>query len=195
MQWALFFRTFIPQVRDTKTLSIQFIVMLMNGQIADAKAAVNICKYPPFGCRSMTGQQPLFNMKPTPVVDVMKQANKSGSTVFTMIESRDAVECVEEIAAVEGVDVLLIGSMDLSIDLGVPAQFNSNEYRSALETVSKACHKYGKILGIAGVYDNPEVQGWQINSLGAKFMLVAQDASLMYLGGLKASLALPSVQQ
>lgn len=141
----------------------------------------------------MTGQMPLFNMKTVPVPEVMESANKSGSTVLCMVESKDGVENADDIAAVDGVDVVLIGSMDLSIDLGIPAQFNAPEYRSAVETVSKACKKHGTILGIAGVYDNPEVQGWAINTLGARFMLVAQDGSLIYSGGVKAVNALQSI--
>lgn len=133
-------------------------------------------------------------MKATPVTQVMEQANKSGSTVIAMIESKDAVECVDQIAAVDGVDILLVGSMDLSIDYGVPAQFKSSEYRTALEKISKACREKGKIMGIAGVYDNEEVQSWAINTLGVRFMLVAQDASLMYSGGIQAIKALPGVK-
>ena len=143
----------------------------------------------------MTGQMPLFGMKTTPVPEVIDQANKSGSTVFTMVEGRDAVECAEEIAAVEGVDVLLIGSQDLTIDLGVPAQVNSHEYRDALTKVSAACRKHGKILGVAGVYDNPEVQSWLINEMGARFIQVGLDASLIYSGGVKAVAAIESLLQ
>lgn len=110
-----------------------------------------------------------------------------------MIESKDAIEAIDEIAEVEGVDVLLVGSSDLSVDLGVPGQLRSETYRSAVETVSRACHKCGKILGIAGVYDNPETQDWAINKLGARFMLVQQDASLIASGAMKGIEALPNV--
>ena len=137
---------------------------------------------------------PLFGMKPTPVNTVMEQANKSGSTVIAMIESKDAVECVDQIAAVDGVDILLVGSMDLTIDLGVPAQFKTDEYRSSLEKISKACHSHGKIMGVAGVYHNTEVQDWAINTLGVRFMLVEQDATLMFSGGIQAIKELPSVK-
>ncbi|KAL4791204.1 Pyruvate/Phosphoenolpyruvate kinase-like domain-containing protein [Aspergillus venezuelensis] len=133
----------------------------------DAKAAVRISKYPPFGCRSMTGQLPIFGMRGTPVNQTIEFCNKSGSTVFAMIESKDAVDNAHGIAAVDGVDVILVGSMDLTIDLGSGGNFDGSEYRSSLEKISQACHEHGKIFGVAGVYDNP------------KFMLVQQDASLI----------------
>ncbi|KAL4933956.1 HpcH/HpaI aldolase family protein [Aspergillus undulatus] len=160
---------------------------------ADAKAAVSISKYPPLGCRSMTGQMPIFGMRGTPVEQTIDLCNKSGSTVFAMIESKGAVERADEIAAVDGVDVVLVDSMDLTIDLGIGGKFDRSEYRSALERISQACRKHGKVFGVAGVYDNPGLQGWIINELAAKFMLVQQDSSLISAGGAKAVKALPSV--
>ncbi|KAL4875812.1 Pyruvate/Phosphoenolpyruvate kinase-like domain-containing protein [Aspergillus karnatakaensis] len=161
---------------------------------ADAKAAVRISKYPPVGCRSMTGQMPIFSMRGTPVDETIGFCNKSGSTVFAMIESKDAVERADEIAAVEGVDVVLVGSMDLTIDLGNGGEFDRPEYRSSLEKISQACRIHGKVFGVAGVYDNQELQNWIINELGARFMLVQQDSSLISSGGGKAVKSLPTVK-
>ena len=47
----------------------------------------------------------------------LKLCNETASSVFAMIESRSAIEAIEEIAAVDGVDVLLVGSADLSIEV------------------------------------------------------------------------------
>ena len=142
----------------------------------------------------MTGQQPVFGMKTVSMEQTIRECNESASTVFAMIESKDAVEVVDEIATVDGVDVLLVGSSDLSIDLGVAGQLRSETYKSAVEKVSAACRKNNKILGIAGVYDNPSVQDWAINTLGARFMLVQQDASLIAAGASKGIEVLPAVK-
>lgn len=56
-----------------------------NNAVEEAQDAVGICKYPPFGKRSMTGVMPFFNMRPTGIQDVLDFANRSGSTVFTMM--------------------------------------------------------------------------------------------------------------
>lgn len=142
----------------------------------------------------MTGQLPQFDLQGIPVEETIKQANQSASTVFAMIESGDAVERAGEIAAVDGVDVVLVGSLDLSIELGVPGQFQSEKYRSALELVSKACRDNGKIFGLAGIYDDPVTQDWAINELGVRFMLVQQDTSLIAGGGKRAAAAVPLVR-
>lgn len=146
---------------------------------ADAEAAVSISKYPPIGKRSMTGQLPTFQLLPTPIDQIVTQGNESGSSVFLMIETKESVDNVEAIAAVDGVDVLLIGSNDLSIELGVPGQFHSSEFKIALEQVSAACKKFGKVLGLAGIYEKPELQEWAIHDLGVGFILGQQDSGLL----------------
>jgi 2-keto-3-deoxy-L-rhamnonate aldolase RhmA len=142
----------------------------------------------------MTGLQPLFNMRPMPVAEAVEFGNKAGSTVFAMIESDEAVTNADEIAAVEGIDVLLVGSNDLSIDIGVPGDWKSQVYRSALEKVSDACHRNKKAFGVAGVYNDSEVHDWFINTLGARFLLVEQDLSLIAKGGRKAVGDVPKVR-
>ena len=57
-----------------------------------------------------------------------------------------------------GVDVVWVGSMDLTINLVIGGKFDAAEHRSSLEISSQAFHEHGKIFGVAGVYDNPELQ-------------------------------------
>ncbi|KAF0318943.1 hpcH/HpaI aldolase [Colletotrichum asianum] len=109
--------------------------------VADAKATVSISKYPPKGVRSMTGQLPLFGLRPTAVEQIINDTNSLGSSVILMIETRDSVENVDAIAAIDGVDMLLIGSNDLAIELGVPGQFSSKEYRTVLEANVRPINK------------------------------------------------------
>lgn len=142
----------------------------------------------------MTGQLPQFSCTTTPIPRVVEQANASGSTVFAMIETRDAIENVDAIAAVKGVDVLLVGSNDLSIELGVPAQFESGTFQSALEKVSKACRDQGKIFGLAGIYGRPDLQDWALNTLGARFILGGQDSAFIAEGAKRCIEALAKLE-
>ncbi|KAL1980122.1 hypothetical protein VTN96DRAFT_4635 [Rasamsonia emersonii] len=160
----------------------------------DAKAAVTISKYPPLGTRSMTGQLPVFSLKPTPPDQVIKESNASASSVILMIETKDAIERIDEIAAVDGVDALLIGSNDLAIELGVQGGFQTAVFGSALEAVSNACRRHGKIMGLAGIYDNYEIQNWAINTLNVRFLLCQQDSGLIAGGAAKCIAALPRVE-
>lgn len=117
--------------------------------------------------------------------------NTTASTVIAMIESEDALNAIDEIASVDGVEVLLIGSADLTIDMGIPGQFHTERYRDAVQAVGKACRKHGKVLGVAGVYDNAEMHRWMVDEVGVKFMLLAQDASSIASGAARAVQALP----
>lgn len=162
---------------------------------ADAQAAVRISKYPPQGIRSMTGQLPVFSLATQPLDTIIHESNKSASAVMLMIETADSIENIDKIAQVSGVDVLLIGSNDLSIELGVPGQFESSKFRSALERVSQAAKKYNKIFGLAGIYDRSDIHDWAINQLGARFVLGQQDSGILAKGAKSCALALAEVQQ
>lgn len=142
----------------------------------------------------MTGQLPHFGFRGMATEKTIEIANQSTSTVFVMIESADAVENAAEIAAVEGVDVVLIGSLDLSIELGIPGNLDHPKYRDSLSAVSKACRAHGKIMGLAGVSDKHELQDWAINELGVRFILVQMDSTLLSSGAGEAARAVPEVK-
>lgn len=145
----------------------------------DAMAAVAICKYPPLGKRSMTGQLPVFSLRATPQAAIIEETNANASTVLLMIETKDSIENVEEIASVPDVDVLMVGSNDLAVELGVPNQFKSEVFRSALDQVSRACKRHGKIMGLGGIYDDAGLHDWAINELGVGFILGGQDSAFI----------------
>jgi 2-keto-3-deoxy-L-rhamnonate aldolase RhmA len=67
---------------------------------------------------------------------------------IAQIESPDAVEAVEEIAAVDGVDVLFVGPSDLSYSMGIFREFDHPEFRSAIERIVAAASAAGKTAGI-----------------------------------------------
>jgi 4-hydroxy-2-oxoheptanedioate aldolase len=111
----------------------------------EAQRAVASMRYPPAGVRGVAvmnracGFGPGFN-------DYFQTASSKLLTLL-QIESPAAVENIDEIAAVDGADVLFVGPMDLSVGLGVPQQWEHQRLRSALDKVVNACHKAGKTAG------------------------------------------------
>ena len=173
-----------PHIHNkSKKHPLIFFQLLICASTDDALSAVSICKYPPTGKRSMTGQLPYFRLQSTPVGVFTQENNSNASSVFVMIETRESIDNVDEIASVDGIDVLLIGSNDLSTELGVPAQFKSDGFQSAVEAVSRACKKHGKTFGLAGIYENEELHDWALNKLGAGFILVQQDSGILARAG------------
>jgi 4-hydroxy-2-oxoheptanedioate aldolase len=101
------------------------------------------------------------------------------------IETPSALEAVDEIAAVDGVDVLFVGPADLSHSLGVPGQFTDSTYLAALRAVVAACRAHGKAAGIL-LYD-PASFGPHLE-MGFTFVGLGADLSFV-VGGGKAALA------
>ncbi|KAI6764964.1 hypothetical protein SNK04_013600 [Fusarium graminearum] len=183
---------FIQKVLDGGAMGVIF-PHVTNAK--EAKDAVSISKYPPQGCRSMTGQLPVVSLKTFPQTQVISETNTLASTVFVMIENASAVDSVDDIAAVEGVDVVLVGSNDLAIELGIPGEFRHETFRRALTRISEACKKHGKVMGLAGIYDQPDIHDWAIHSLGVRFLLCQQDSGLIAGGAAKCIAAVEAVER
>lgn len=120
--------------------------------------------------------------------------NGFGSTVFIMIETADALASVEDIAALPGCDVLLVGSNDLAMEIGTLGDWDAPAFLLALERVGSAARKHGKLMGIAGLYHRPDILERVINEFGAKWIVGAQDVGLLLQGGRANSNLLRSLQ-
>jgi 2-dehydro-3-deoxyglucarate aldolase/4-hydroxy-2-oxoheptanedioate aldolase len=93
------------------------------------------------------------------------------------IESAAAVAAADDIAAVEGVDVLFIGPRDLSHDLGVPGDITAPAYVEALDAVLAAARRHGKAAGML-VSDGAAAatrleEGWSFLAIGSDSTLLA----------------------
>jgi len=115
----------------------------------EAKRAVNRAKFPPVGRRSVSGGYALFDYRPMSTADAVP-ALQENTLVVCMIETREGVENIEAIAAVEGIDVIHIGANDLLTALGKPGQFGDPEGAAAIEKVITTAVRHGKIAGVGG---------------------------------------------
>src|SRR5262245_23732808 len=117
----------------------------------EARAMVDAFRFQPIGHRSIAGGYPQFGFAAAPVKDVVTGLNDA-TLVVAMIETPRAVENAEKIAAVPGIDVLLMGTNDLCLELGIPGQLDHEKVVSAIDTVVSACQKNDKWPGLGGVY-------------------------------------------
>lgn len=148
----------------------------------DAKEAVAYCKFSPLGNRSNAGRYPQFGYRALPAVETRKLLDDN-TLLIVMVESAAALENVEAIAAVPGVDVVHIGSSDLSADLGVPGQNSHPKVIAALERVVAACRKHGKVPGMGGLSGGDASNYAMAVKLGARFFSAASEWSLMMSAG------------
>jgi 2-keto-3-deoxy-L-rhamnonate aldolase RhmA len=164
----------------------QGIVMPHVDSAEEAKRVVNACRFPPLGHRSMGGGQPQVGFAAMPVGDMARMVNEE-TLVVVMIESPRAVTNCEELAAVPGIDALLIGTNDLCFEMGVPGQFNDPRVAEAYRKVIAACRKHGKFAGMGGMY-TPELIERHV-AMGVQMVLSGSDFSLlMQAGSARASL-------
>jgi len=148
----------------------------------EAREAVSHCKFAPLGRRSNAGRYPQFAYGAVPAVKARDELNEN-TLLIVMVETLAALENVEEIAAVPGVDVVHIGSSDLSSDLGVPGQNMHPKVLGALERVVAACRKHGKVPGMGGLSGGDGKNYEQAVKLGARFFSAANEWSLMMAAG------------
>jgi 2-keto-3-deoxy-L-rhamnonate aldolase RhmA len=78
--------------------------------------------------------------------------NPARERLVVMLETPQAIANAPAIAAVPGIDSLLIGTSDLSMELGIPGQFGDERIVDDYRTVIEACNAHGKFAGIGGVY-------------------------------------------
>lgn len=176
----------LSRVRENDTLAIRqvldagamgVIVPLVNSA-EEARRAVAAAKYPPQGVRGFAfcranGWGREFDR-------YAHQAN-GDVAVVVMIESKQAVEAIDEILTVDGVDGVFIGPYDMSGSYGVVGQTGHELVRDACATVSEACKRAGKSAGIHVVKPTAEAIGTAIYQ-GFTFIALGMDTVFLMEG-------------
>ncbi|MGA8756933.1 MAG: aldolase/citrate lyase family protein [Stellaceae bacterium] len=155
------------------------IVMPHVDTAEEAREVVNRLKYPPIGHRSMGGIGPHYGLRSASSSEAASALNAANLTIV-MLETPTAIANAEEIAAVPGVDVLLIGTNDLCAEMDIHGDFGNQRIADAYRKMIAAARKHGKFPGMAGVY-NETIMPRYIE-MGARFILSGQDAQFMAAG-------------
>lgn len=111
-----------------------------------ARAIVSAARYPPIGARSVMGSTPALSYRSMPLAEVITELNRN-TLIIAMVETPEAVIEADAIAAVEGIDMLLIGSNDLCTEMGIAGQLRHPRLIEAYESVAAACRAHGKFWG------------------------------------------------
>jgi 4-hydroxy-2-oxoheptanedioate aldolase len=154
-------------------------VMLPRLDTADqVRAAMAHLYYPPRGDRGVAtyNRACRFGLDP----GALDRANDEVLGIV-QIESVRAVAAAEEMASIDGVDVLFVGPRDLSHDLGVPGQITAPVFVDALERVRLAARKHGKACGLlvpdGGAAAAKLAEGWTFVTIGSDSTLLATAAT------------------
>jgi len=146
--------------------------------VAGAEQWVEWVRYPPLGRRGFDGAGADADYA---LSDAKEYFEKANTEVFLalQVEDRECVDCVEEIAAVPGVDLLFVGPGDLSISYGVPFEFDHPLVQSAIDRVAKAAEKAGIWWGLPT--GSPE-QAQSYIDRGARLITAGNDHALLLRG-------------
>ena len=141
----------IPEMRREHALKFMEMgasgLLLPNTESAEqAKMLVDCTKYAPLGHRGVSLSRPHTDFKKVSGATYMPEANDE-TILMCQIESRKGVENVEEIIAVEGIDVAFIGPNDMTQDYGILGQFEHPEIVAAFERIVAAAEANGKWAG------------------------------------------------
>lgn len=149
-------------------------------QVDTAEQARNLamaCRFPPLGKRSVMGSGPALGYRALPLGEVNATLNAE-TLLIVMLETAQGIANAEAIAAVDGVDILLIGSNDLSTELGIPGELRHPKLRDAFATAAAACRAHDKVLGIGGVRGDLELQR-ELMGIGGRFIIAGSDVTYL----------------
>jgi 4-hydroxy-2-oxoheptanedioate aldolase len=150
-----------------------------------ARAAVGAVRYPPLGERGMAAASRAADFGKTPLLDHMAHSNRE-IILACMIEDMEAVERIDELAAVEGVDLFAVGPSDLSRSLGVSGHPDHPRLVAAIDRVREAVGKSaGARLAIPLAHAAFPRNAAQLRDLGAGYTNCAPTPEVRLLRSLR----------
>ncbi|WP_374026150.1 HpcH/HpaI aldolase/citrate lyase family protein [Mycobacterium sp. HNNTM2301] len=159
---------------------------------SEAEAIVHAARFPPIGHRSISGPNALSGFQqlaPSELVEVLERR----TVVAVMVETPQAVDAAESIAAVEGIDMILVGPSDLTAEMGIHGQYENPHFHSAVESVAAACRSHGVALGMAGIKSLELLS--RFVGLGLRFISAGTDIGMMTEAASKRAEALRGLDE
>ena len=173
-------------IQQALDLGSDGILVPCSRTVEDVKHAVSCAKYPVAGPGSAGGSRSVYlNLRPQfpggfpGLIEYVTSRGNAETIVAAQIETKDALENIDEICQIEGLDIAFIGPGDLCTDMGLVAEvglpgcFGDPRYAAAVETVAAKCKEHGKIAG----FWNSEVEDKAAK--GFRFLVVDGDIHAM----------------
>lgn len=154
------------------------IIFPMVTTAKEARYAVASCTYPPEGVRGFGPCRCMQYGK----IDAQDYIHKYSKKIWKIvqIEHIKAVENLDEILEVEGIDLFIVGPCDLSGSMGLLAQTKHPEVKAVMDTIAAKLKAAGKPFGVSMGYDEESVRDWVAR--GASFLFADNELSYVYCG-------------
>jgi 4-hydroxy-2-oxoheptanedioate aldolase len=144
---------------------------------AEARAVVKAAKYPPIGERGLSGGLPQLGYQSLPAAQALPALN-AATMVIVQFESAASLAAMDEIIAVEGVDMVMIGSNDLLADLGIAGEYDHPKLLDAYQRTIAACAKRGKHVGVGGLASRADLVEKFVR-MGARYVSTGTDLGFL----------------
>jgi len=174
---------FYPYLAQSLDAGAQGVMIPRIFDAGQVREAVQMIKYPPVGRRGCALSRGHTEFKSGPLVESMASANDE-TMLIIQIETAEAVENIEEIVSVPGVDATLVGPTDLSIALGIPGQFDSPQLQTAIEKTIEAGRRH-QVYPAIHVNDVAQAVFWA--KKGMRMLNTFSEAGLMVRGGVEVT--------
>jgi 4-hydroxy-2-oxoheptanedioate aldolase len=158
---------------------VQGIVVPHVDTAAQAREAVDQCKYRPIGKRWRSDNSIHLGWNP-PAKGTLVEAMNEILMLVVMIESEEALNNVDAIAATEGVDVISVGTSDLSGSMGVGGDFGHPSVLEAWKQIADAAKRHGKGLRLGGVKKREDIA--RTFELGSRMVITGNDMTTLVRG-------------
>ncbi|MEO4001834.1 aldolase/citrate lyase family protein [Mesorhizobium sp. CAU 1732] len=155
----------------------QAIIVPHVDSVEEARLIVDKLRFPPRGNRSLPSPVASSGFKPVPARDLIAGA-EAGFRLFAMVESAQALHDVEAMAALDGLDGLVIGSQDLAQALGHTGDLTHPDVTAAFARVANAARASAKVFGLMGV--PKDLLASHAFALDAGLIVVTNEINLLF---------------
>lgn len=144
---------------------------------AEAEEIAASVRYAPLGRRSFMSGVPQLRYQSWPA-DKANAFLNAETLICAIVETREGIENVDEIFAVDGIDMVMIGANDLCADYGIAGQLDHPLLHNAYRRVITAGHRHGKFVGVGGLTSKPDLIARYVEA-GARFVSAGTDQAFM----------------
>lgn len=142
---------------------------------AEAREMVRLFRFEPLGERSVFGPPIQVGWQKMPATEYTRILNEH-MLLSAIIESDEGLANVEEIAAVEGIDIITVGTNDLTASLGIPGEYDNPKLLEGYKRIVAAASKHGKFVKLGGIVE-PRLLHRAVE-YGSRLVAIDNDARL-----------------
>ena len=156
--------------------------------VDEARTVVEACRFPPRGRRSQVSTVPQLGFRPMRAGELGPLLDEA-TIVQVMLETPAAVAAADAVAALDGLDMIILGANDFLAELGCLGRYDDPRLREAVTSIAAACNRHGKLLMVGGVSDASLVSDFrrlgaapvQITGFDTDFLFAASEARVVQI--------------